>query len=261
MKDSLSLSLIQFNPLWEDSSKNMEVLDSIIKDCPEKTDAIVLPELFLTGFSMNTARVAQKMDGEGVIWMKNKAIERKTTIIGTLAIKEIDKVYNRLIVMNPIGECVWYDKRHLFRMGEENKFYDSGKSKILVQVKDWKIMPLVCYDLRFPVWSRNVNCNYDLLIYVANWPESRRDAYMTLLKARAIENLCYVVGVNRTGKDGNGLDYAGDSVIIDPKGNVIADLPQKSSGIVHFEISHDDLDKYRKKFPANLDADEFTIST
>jgi predicted amidohydrolase len=239
----------------------MKALDSLLKDCPQETDIIILPEMYLTGFSMNTDRVAQEMDGEGVRWMKSKAIEKNTTVIGTLAIKETDKVYNRLFVVDPNGEFVWYDKRHLFRMGEENKFYDSGNSKILVQVKNWKIMPLVCYDLRFPVWSRNVNCTYDLLIYVANWPESRRDAYLTLLKARAIENLCYVAGVNRTGTDGNGLDYAGDSVIIDPKGNVIADLPQKKSGIVNLKISLGDLESYRKKFPAYLDADEFTIST
>ena len=261
MSNTIALTLVQFDPVWEDSYRNMELLNGIIDKIPIATDLIILPEMFLTGFSMNVNFISQKMDGEGVTWMINKAIEKKTTVIGTIAIKDNNKIYNRLLVINPFGEVKWYDKRHLFRMADEHKFFDQGNSKIFVRIKDWNVLPLVCYDLRFPVWSRNVNCQYDLLVYVSNWPESRRDAYLTLLKARAIENVCYVAAVNRTGKDKLDIDYAGDSVIIDPKGNIIADLSEKISGLINCTIELNKLQSFRQKFPSYLDADEFTIST
>lgn len=261
MTNTISLSLVQFDPVWEDSCKNIELLNGFTEKIHPDTDLIILPEMFLTGFSMNVTQIAQKMDGEGVTWMVKTAIEKKITIIGSLAINDDNKIYNRLFAISPHGEVRWYDKRHLFRMGEEHKFYTSGNKRIIIKVNNMSILPLVCYDLRFPVWSRNVNCEYDLLVYVSNWPESRRDAYLTLLKARAIENLCYVAAVNRIGTDGSGFEYAGDSVIIDPKGNIIADLPPKTSGLVNYQIDLNLLKSYRQKFPAYLDADEFIIST
>jgi len=261
MTNTISLSLVQFDPVWEDSCKNIELLNGFTEKIHPDTDLIILPEMFLTGFSMNVTQIAQKMDGEGVTWMVKTAIEKKITIIGSLAINDDNKIYNRLFAISPHGEVRWYDKRHLFRMGEEHKFYTSGNKRIIIKVNNMSILPLVCYDLRFPVWSRNVNCEYDLLVYVANWPESRRDAYLTLLKARAIENLCYVAAVNRIGTDGSGFEYAGDSVIIDPKGNIVADLPEKTSGLVNYQIDLNLLKSYRQKFPAYLDADEFILST
>jgi len=261
MTNTISLSLVQFDPVWEDSCKNIELLNGFTEKIHPDTDLIILPEMFLTGFSMNVTQIAQKMDGEGVTWMVKTAIEKKITIIGSLAINDDNKIYNRLFAISPHGEVRWYDKRHLFRMGEEHKFYTSGNKRIIIKVNNMSILPLVCYDLRFPVWSRNVNCEYDLLVYVANWPESRRDAYLTLLKARAIENLCYVAAVNRIGTDGSGFEYAGDSVIIDPKGNIVADLPEKTSGLVNYQIDLNLLKSYRQKFPAYLDADKFIVST
>lgn len=261
MTNTISLSLVQFDPVWEDSCKNIELLNGFTEKIHPDTDLIILPEMFLTGFSMNVTQIAQKMDGEGVTWMVKTAIEKKITIIGSLAINDDNKIYNRLFAISPHGEVRWYDKRHLFRMGEEHKFYTSGNKRIIIKVNNMSILPLVCYDLRFPVWSRNVNCEYDLLVYVSNWPESRRDAYLTLLKARAIENLCYVAAVNRIGTDGSGFEYAGDSVIIDPKGNIIADLPPKTSGLVNYPIDLNLLKSYRQKFPAYLDADKFIVST
>jgi omega-amidase len=255
----IHLSLVQFDPVWENSLQNIDFLNSFLQNISQKTDLLILPEMFLTGFSMNVEKVIQTMDGEGVTWMKKVAIEKKLTIIGSLAIHDRQKNYNRLLSINPEGEVSWYDKRHLFRMGEENSFYHSGNEKILINVNDWKILPLVCYDLRFPVWSRNVNCQYDLLVYVTNWPESRRDAYRTLLKARAIENLCYVVGVNRIGKDGNGVNYFGDSVVIGPKGNILTDYPNYETSLIDISLDLEELLSFRQKFPAHLDADQFII--
>ncbi len=259
MKNTISLSLVQFNPAWEDESKNIDMLDKLIDTVPSDTNLVILPEMFLTGFSMNVAKIAQTMDGYGVKWMVNKAIEKKNTIIGTLAINDNNKIYNRLITVNMYGEISWYNKRHLFRMGEEHTHFSAGNEKMFFKVNDVSILPLVCYDLRFPVWSRNVNNQYHLLVYVANWPEVRREAYLTLLKARAIENLCYVAAVNRVGTDGLGISYAGDSVIIDPKGNVVADLPLNNCGLINYSIDLNSLQSYREKFPAHIDADEFEI--
>lgn len=260
MNNALSISLLQYNPVWEDATQNMEILNRMFEKIPATTNVIILPEMCLTGFSMNLGKVSQSMDGTNVKWMINKAIERKATLIGTLPITENEKTFNRLLVISPSGSVKWYDKRHLFRMGEEHLFYSAGNSKLIENVNGCNILPLICYDLRFPVWSRNVNCEYDLLVYVANWPASRREAYLTLLKARAIENLCYVAAVNRIGTDGTGINYVGDTIVVDPKGNIVGELAANTEGILDYSIDLQALATYRQKFPAHLDSDQFVIN-
>ena len=258
MAEPLTVSLFQFDMVWKSPSSNLEILNQWLERIPDNTDLVVLPEMFLTGFSMDILDIAQPMDGEGVEWLKSVASSRNIVVMGSLAIKEVNQVYNRMLIAYPDGQLQWYNKRHLFRMGNEHRHFSQGDKLIVIKYKEWNIMPLVCYDLRFPVWSRNVDLKYDLLIYVANWPAVRRDAYITLLKARAIENQCYVVGVNRTGTDGNGINYSGDSVVVDYKGQFMTDLTE-TPGIINCTLSLEELRKFRKNFPAYLDADSFEI--
>jgi omega-amidase len=259
MKDVVNLSIVQFNPAWEDSKSNIQKLNSWLEKIPAQTNLVILPEMFLSGFSMNVGQSAQTMDGQGVEWLTSVASERGFTIAGSLSIHDNNQYFNRLIVASPEGEVQYYDKRHLFRMGEENQIYSPGNKHLIVNVAGWNMMPLVCYDLRFPVWSRNVNLRYDVLIYVANWPKARREVFLTLLKARAIENQCYVVGVNRTGTDGLGISYAGDSVVVDYKGNFLTDPANNTEQIINSTISLSELRSFREKFPTYLDADNFTL--
>ena len=258
MAKSLNLSLFQADILWQSPDANIEILNQWIEKVPEHTDIIILPEMFLTGFSMDVHKIAQKIDGNGVTWLKSVAMSKKMAIIGSLTIEEDGKFYNRMLAALPDGQLQWYNKRHLFRMGEEHNYFTPGNETIVFGYKGWNIMPLVCYDLRFPVWSRNVNLKYDLLIYVANWPQARSEAFLALLKARAIENQSYVVGVNRVGIDGHGIKYAGDSVLIDPKGKFMTELLQ-IPGIINCSICLDELQDFRKKFPAHLDSDPFEL--
>jgi omega-amidase len=258
MTSDLKLTLVQTSLHWHNPEANRQMLAQKLSALSEPTDLIVLPEMFTTGFSMEAPALAETMSGPTLRWLAEQAQLHRAVITGSLIIKEADKYYNRLIWMLPNGTFRFYDKRHLFRMAGETIIYTAGNSKSTFSLKGWQVCPLVCYDLRFPVWSRNKQNQYDLLLYVANWPEKRRLAWQTLLQARAIENLAYVAGVNRVGEDGNGITYAGDSVVHQPNGEV---LWQKSyaEDIQTLTLSKKHLNHYRETFPAYLDADDFTL--
>jgi predicted amidohydrolase len=255
---NLTVTLIQTPLHWESASANRAMLEEKIWSINQPTDLIILPEMFTTGFSMNAAALAEVMNFETFKWMKQMASQTGAVVVGSVIIKEGSAYYNRLIWMRPDGTYESYDKRHLFRMAEEDKVYTSGEKKIIPVLKGWKILPLICYDLRFPVWSRNKNNGYDLLVYVANWPGVRSHAWNTLLKARAIENISYVAGVNRVGEDGKGLTYSGDSAVIDFKGETIFNAADKDC-VQTIQLDAGLLQNFREKFPAHLDSDAFNI--
>lgn len=255
--ENLLVSIIQSDIVWQDKTKNIEIFDKKI-DNTSQSDIIILPEMFNTGFTMNPENNFEYFDGQTVNWLKHKAAEKQSVICGTLIIKENEKYFNRFVIAFPSGELQFYDKRHLFRMAGEHESYSSGKEKVIFEYKSWKIRPLICYDLRFPVWSRNCN-DYDLLIFTANWPESRRLQWKSLLVARAIENQAYTIGVNRIGTDGNNFKYSGDSMIISPIGETIVDIEKDKQEIRTAELNLEKLRDYRSKFPVNLDADDFEI--
>jgi len=254
----LRVSLIQTDLFWENAEKNRIEIGKKISQLPKDTDIIILPEMFTTGFSMNVSKLAEQFKGNTFNWLKNTAKEKKSLIIGSIIVKENNNYYNRLIAMFPDGNYSYYDKRHLFRMGNEHKNYSGGLKRLILDYKGWRICPLICYDLRFPVWSRN-NQEYDMLIYIANWPKSRSYVWKQLLIARALENQAYVVGVNRIGTDGENLSYSGDSMIIDAKGQIINSVEQNINSEISLNISYTDLENFRKKFPISLDADNFKI--
>lgn len=255
----LTITLIQTNLHWENKEKNMAMFSEKISSIRESTDLIILPEMFTTGFTMNASALAEEMNGPTIRWMKEIAIKKNCVITGSLIIKEGDKYFNRLIWMRPDG-FEQYDKRHLFSYADEDKTYSKGENKIIVTLKGWRILPLICYDLRFPVWSRNTkNSNYDLMIYVANWPERRAYAWKQLLIARAIENQSYVAGLNRTGNDGNDIFHTGESALIDFKGeNILKENPNENF-ILTQVLSKESLENFRKQFAFSRDADEFNI--
>lgn len=255
----LSITLVQADLAWEDPKTNRDMLEEQIVDT-NGTDLIVLPEMFTTGFTMAPERVAEESaSSETLAWMKAIAHRHDAVITGSVAIQSEGDYYNRLYWVTPKGEVSWYDKRHLFRMGEEGKHYQSGAQQVTVSLKGFNIRLGVCYDLRFPVWNRNIDKSYDLLLYVASWPSARRHAWQTLLKARAIENQCYVVGVNRCGTDGNGLYYTGDSMLLDFLGEELVSEPIPASFVRTGVIGKEVLDDYRAKFPAWKDADSFVL--
>lgn len=254
----MKVSALQYDICWEDPAANLKMIEGLVEDSLALTDLLLLPEMFTTGFTMRPEKLAEGMDGAGMEWMKKKAGEWDVVIGGSLIIREGDSYYNRFMWVNPGGDIEFYDKRHLFRMGEEDKHYSMGKKKLITKLGDIRIRPLICYDLRFPVWSRNRN-DYDVLIYVANWPASRRKVWTSLLMARALENQSYVIGVNRTGRDGMGTDYSGDSMVIDPRGNIISNAGNKESFLISAEIDIAKLKEFRNKFPAWQDADDFDI--
>lgn len=253
--DKLRLAYIQPDLIWENSGANLQKFEKVFNELTE-VDLVILPEMFNTGFTMNTKGVAENMQGRVVNWMKQIALENNYGLIGSAIIKEGEDYFNRCFMALPCSNVKYADKRHLFRMGGEHKNFSPGTRPTVVDFFGWRIRPLVCYDLRFPVWSRNRN-NYDLLVYVANWPAPRRDVWLTLLKARAIENQCYVVGVNRVGEDGMGIQYTGDSMVIDPKGNIISSI--EGEGVGYADISLQELNQFREKFPVHLDADDFEL--
>ncbi len=255
---TLTISIIQTNLFWENTVANLAMFEEKIEVIGQ-TDLIVLPEMFSTGFTMQPEKVSEPMNFTTFKWMKMMAEKTGAIITGSCVIKENDNYYNRLIWMQPDGNYDCYDKKHLFRMGGEDAIYKAGTSKIIKEVKGFKICPLICYDLRFPVWARNINLEYDVLIYVANWPAVRRNVWNTLLQARAIENQCYVVGTNIVGTDGNGLNYCGDSVIVDFKGTPL-ETKYNEEAIITQTIDKAALVDFRAKFPAYLDADSFTLS-
>jgi predicted amidohydrolase len=256
---NLRVSLVQTDLVWEDPAANCAQLEERLADLAGKTDVVVLPEMFATGFSMSPSG-AEIGRGPVLQWMQVQASRLGALMIGSLKVKQQNSFLNRLYAVHPDGSFVSYDKRHLFRMGAENEFYQAGDKQVIVSYKGWNLAVFICYDLRFPVWSRNVGMAYDAAIYVANWPAPRANAWRTLLQARAIENLAYVVGVNRVGTDANNLSYAGDSLLVDFKGGLQLDLQAKDQ-ILTSELSAVDLADFRAKFPAHLDADLFSLSS
>ena len=294
----LSVTLIQTDLYWENATANLANLEEKIAKISTQTDLIILPEMFNTGFTMNAKIVAEPMNLTTFKWLRQQAKKANAVVMGSFIVKcstgipsrDVDDTgkdsratyYNRLIWMRPDGSFERYDKRHLFRMGNEHLTFTGGTERIIVELKGWKICPLICYDLRFPVWSRqgkgeeeikdieegnvhnsqfithNSQLNYDLLIYIANWPAARSQVWDVLLQARAIENQSYCIGVNRVGNDGMGLNYSGNSAVIDFKGNPI--FRQKDLEVIHSHIlNYQELIDFRTKFPAYLDADEFFI--
>jgi omega-amidase len=262
MKSFLKLSLVQADLKWENVQANLDHFQELLKQI-SSTDVIVLPEMFTTGFTMNV-ELAEDMNGHSMNWMAAMAAEKNAVVTGSVIIKDQGCVYNRLIWMRPDGTYQHYDKRHLFRMAKEDAYYNAGHNKLIVEVSGWKVCPLVCYDMRFPVWSRNRfdaegKAEYDVLLYVANWPERRRIPWNKLLPARGIENLSYVAGVNRMGEDGNGIPYSGDSAAYDYTGVRLTNMESGKEVIETISLDRDKLKEFRKHFPAYLDADEFDI--
>jgi omega-amidase len=261
----LKITLIQSDLHWEDIEANLAMFEEKIWQIGKNaTDVIILPEMFTTGFTMNASKLAEHMNMRTFKWMKQMADQTGALILGSYIVTVHERYYNRLLWMEPGGNFKTYDKRHLFRMANEHKTYSPGESLLISTWKGWKICPLVCYDLRFPVWSRNKwdfnnrRLSYDLAIYVANWPTARVEAWSTLLKARAIENLSYVVGVNRVGQDGNGIEHNGHSAIISPKGDAIF-TNEGMETTRTMELSANALQAFRDRFPAYLDADDFNL--
>ncbi|MEQ8910450.1 MAG: amidohydrolase [Vicingaceae bacterium] len=266
---NITVSLLQTELVWEDAKVNRQNFEKHFQSLSQ-TDLILLPEMFTTGFTMNSSGVAEGMEGPSMEWMHQQAEKQKAVVCGTLIIEENKQYFNRLIWMQPNGQYAHYDKRHLFRMANEDQHFSPGKERLVVELKGWKICPLICYDLRFPVFSRNlfktdqrsyVEPEYDLLLYVANWPAPRVEAWKKLLFARAIENQVYVLGLNRIGKDGKGIDYSGGSLILDAKGESIWEAKDNQECIQTEQLSWKELEEFRKKFPVGMDADKFNLGS
>jgi len=280
---NLTITIIQTDIEWENKAANLQKLEEKINSLSVKTEIVVLPEMFSTGFSMDTKQLAETMDGNTVRWMKEIAIRKKIILAGSLIIEDKGDFYNRLIWMLPNGQIGYYDKRHLFGLANEDQFYSPGNKRLIASVKGWKINLQVCYDLRFPVWARNRiieddkildqqndkgtpgaaeipgrSPEYDVLIYVANWPAKRSHAWKTLLAARAIENQCYVVGVNRVGQDANNLSYSGDSLVIDPMGEVLYQGADREE-VYTITLQKETLEEVRNKLPFWKDGDGFNF--
>lgn len=257
--NTLKITTFQAYLFWENIEKNLQNLGLRLSSIREKTDLIVLPEMFSTGFSMNPERLAEDMGGKTMKWMHQQARKFECVLTGSIIIKEDNKYYNRLIWMRPDGTYEFYDKRHLFGLGDEDEHYSSGNQKLIIELHGWKICPTICYDLRFPVWLRNVDEEYDMLLIVANWPERRSLHWRTLIPARAIENQAFVVAVNRVGHDGNEIYHSGDSMCIDPNGKVIYYKPNDED-LYTFSINKEDLTAARESFPFLKDADKFKLN-
>lgn len=253
----MKIALLQSSLIWENPKANRNHFEEKINALAEKVDLIVLPEMFSTGFTMNPEAVFETMEGETIQWMQSLTKAKNSAITGSLVVKENENFHNRLLFVFPSGEMQIYDKRHLFTLAGEDKVYTSGNQKLIVEYLGWKICPLICYDLRFPVFARNVE-NYDVLIYVANWPKSRIQAWDILLKARSVENLCYTVGVNRVGLDNNNLEYDGHSQMVDFLGNY-ALKPQENEGVFIVELNKQKLVETRKKLGFLNDRDSFEL--
>jgi len=258
MQDTLKIALIQSNLVWENPELNLKNfrtrLDSIDKD----VNIVVLPEMFSSGFTMNPSNIAETMEGTSVNWMINMAQLKGIAICGSLVIEEDSEYYNRFVFVHPDGSLITYDKKHTFTLAGEDKVYKAGASKVIIDFKGWKICPLICYDLRFPVWARNIE-DYDLLIYVANWPKPRINAWDTLLQARAIENMVYCVGVNRIGMDANNLEYNGHSGVYDGLGHELLKFEDYQEGLKTVEINKAHLEEIRKNLQFLEDRDAFNL--
>lgn len=257
MKNNLKVSIVQSELIWQDIDANLSMFTRKLQHISD-THLIVLPEMFTTGFTMDVSGVAESMNGKAMLWLKQTASDLKCAVCGSFIAKEGEKVYNRHIWMRSDGTYDYYDKRHLFRMAGENNHYTAGERRVVVELHGWRILLQTCYDLRFPVFSRNRG-DYDAVVYVANWPEVRCEPWIKLLDARALENQAYVIGVNRVGKDGNGIVYSGDSAVIHPKGNKLSSVKPHEDTIETVEISMEELQSFRAAFPVQLDADSFTL--
>ena len=253
----LRLTLIQSDIYWRQPEANLAMFEEKIWEIESQTDVIVLPEMFQTGFTMEHEGVSEPMSLTTFRWMKQMAAQAKAVVTGSYIVREKAGVFNRLVWMQPDGEYKTYDKRHLFRMANEHDHFSGGEERLIVEWKGWKICPMICYDLRFPVWSRNVNLEYDLLLYVANWPAVRISAWDALLKSRAIENVAYTAGLNRVGVDGKDIAYDGHTGVYSPKGETL--LFSEEEALLDITLSKTELDQFREKFPAQLDADSFHI--
>lgn len=253
----MKIALIQTSLIWENPIENRSHLAQKITGFMEDVDLIVLPEMFSTGFTMNPKAVAETMNGETVLWLQHLAKAKNAAITGSLVIEENGKFYNRLVFVFPTGEIKTYDKKHLFSLAGENEFYAAGKEKLVLEYKGYKICPLICYDLRFPVFSRNVE-NYDVLLYVANWPKPRVNAWDILLKARSVENMCYTIGVNRIGKDHNHHEYIGHTQVIDFLGEYVLE-PQEADAVFIVELNKAKLLQTRSKLAFLDDRDKFIL--
>jgi predicted amidohydrolase len=261
----LTVTLVQGATRWHDAAGNRDYYGALVRAAAGDTDLFVLPETFLSGFTNETLGNAESMDGEGMAWLQALAAETRATITGSLVVREGERCVNRLVWMRPDGSFELYDKRHLFRMAGEHERYAGGTQRLIVELNGWRVCPMVCYDLRFPVWTRNRRdeqaaggMDYDLILFVANWPAPRRQAWRTLLRARAIENLSYCLGVNRVGVDGNDLPYAGDSAVLDPLGEPLVDLGAQEQ-VVTIRLDPAVLLAHRQRFPAWMDADAFEL--
>ncbi|MDE0420345.1 MAG: amidohydrolase [Gammaproteobacteria bacterium] len=257
MQGKLHMALVQAAPAWHDPAANRELFQGMMDTIEAPVDVVVLPEMFSTGFTMCSAAMAEGMDGETVAWLRDQAARRDVTITGSVVIEDGQR-FNRQVWMPPHGHESVYDKRHLFRMAGEHEHYAPGSERIVVEMGPWRICLCVCYDLRFPVWLRSHN-DYDVLLCVANWPAARQSAWATLLRARAIENQCYAVGVNRVGVDGNGVVYRGGSAVFDGEGAALAQAGDEP-GILSVTLDLDALREYRDRFPAWRDADTFEVA-
>jgi len=256
--EQLNISLVQPDIVWEDKAANLQQYEKLIQGITEKKEIVVLPEMFSTGFSMAPERLAEPMTGDTVQWMKHITAKYRCILTGSLIIEEEGKHYNRLLWVQPDGNIGYYDKRHLFAFAHEDKHYSAGNKRLIVQVKGWRICVQVCYDLRFPVWARNQGDEYDVLLYVANWPERRSLAWKTLLQARAIENMSYVVGVNRVGTDGKDIYYSGDSSVFGPLGETI--WQQEHDAVTHtVTLEKEPLRSARENYPFLKDGDKFIL--
>jgi omega-amidase len=263
--DNLRISLVQGATLWHDPPGNRAYYGDLIAPLRGSSDLVLLPETFTSGFSNDAIDQAETMDGPTVDWLRQQAAKLDAAVCGSVQLRVGDGVFNRLLWATPDGGLQHYDKRHLFRYANEHKRYAAGRDRLTVEWKGWRICPQVCYDLRFPVFSRNRydveragQLDYDLLLYVANWPAARAHAWKTLLRARAIENLCYVAGLNRVGSDGNGIHYAGDSAVIDFLGHPASECTDEEV-VVTTTLLADELAAHRERFPAMLDGDAFTL--
>lgn len=255
--EKLRVKLIQSRVHWHDPADNRAMFQQWIESIEGPTDLIVLPETFASGFTQSPEKCSESMDGASVSWMRDMAQRTGAVITGSLAIAEGDSYRNRLVWMPPDGQVSWYDKRHLFTLAGEHHRYQAGNERLVVEYKGWRICPQICYDLRFPVWTRNRN-DYDLLLFVANWPKPRALAWHHLLRARAIENQCFVLGVNRVGEDGNGWHYQGDSAGIDFLGQTLAELGNEE-GIISCELDPEARGRFLQDFPFHTDADDFSL--
>ncbi|MEM7185038.1 MAG: amidohydrolase [Bacteroidota bacterium] len=256
--DTLAITIVQSHLHWENPEANRAHFTSLIEGLQTSTDLIVLPEMFTTGFTMNAAPLAESDDGPTLRWMQQIATQHDCAVTGSVIIKTDGNYYNRLYFVHPDQSIERYDKRHTFTLAKEHEIYTAGIQQLVVDYRGWKLLPLICYDLRFPVWARNT-MDYDLLLYVANWPKVRVSAWDALLKARAIENMCYCVGVNRVGLDGNGYEYTGHSAVYDVLGTLISSSELEQEFVETVQLSKDHINTNRSKLQFLQDRDSFTL--